>query len=291
MRFLNFGSINIDHVYSVEHFVRPGETLASLRYQVFAGGKGLNQSIALARAGAPVFHAGKVGRDGSWLAEELDRNGVNAKWVHRGKEPTGHAIIQVAQDGQNAILLYPGANHSLESQFIEQTVQSFDNADCLLIQNETNAIDQIIQAAAGREMTIAFNPAPMTAAVRNYPLELVNVFFLNETEAEALTGETDPHRAGIAMRRQFPNAATVLTLGSRGAAYFGDGGELFQPATAVQAIDTTAAGDTFLGYFLAEYCRSLDAERALMIACRAASICVTRPGAADSIPYLHEVEG
>jgi ribokinase len=113
MKILNVGSINVDHVYTVPHFVRPGETIGATGYRVFSGGKGFNQSIALARAGAEVLHAGQVGKDGEWLVEELRRNGVDTTHVALSGEATGHALIQVAPSGENAIVVHGGANQTL----------------------------------------------------------------------------------------------------------------------------------------------------------------------------------
>lgn len=289
MKVLNFGSVNIDHVYAVERFVRPGETLSSRRYQVFAGGKGFNQSVALTRAGAQVAHAGKIGRDGTWLANQLKENGVDTSFLSVVDQPTGHAVIQVTPDGENAIIVYPGANHCVTQRDIDDIVSSFSPGDCLLVQNETNAVAELLRAGAERGLLVVFNPAPMTAEVNGNPLDLVDLFILNETEAHALTNETEPDKVRAAMCRQFPRSAIVLTLGSQGAAFFDAHIELFQPARNVQAIDTTAAGDTFIGFFLAEYHRSGDAQTALALGCRAAAICVTRPGAANSIPHLIEL--
>ena len=157
------------------------------------------------------------------------------------------------------------------------------------MQNETNLITEAIQAAHDRNMRIVFNPAPMTSAVRDYPLHLVDLFVLNETEAEGLTGETDPDAICPKMLAQYPDAAVVLTLGSKGAIYFDAQAFHQETVPAVNAIDTTAAGDTFIGFFLAELMQSNDPAKALSQGCRATSICVTRTGAADSIPLLSEL--
>jgi ribokinase len=290
MRILNIGSINIDHVYAVSHFVRPGETLDSSRYEVFAGGKGFNQSIALARAGASVRHVGMVGRDGAWLLDRLAREGVDITHVEVTEVATGHAIIQIVPTGENAIVLYGGANRKVSRSTIESALSSSSPGEYLLVQNETNAVVEAIRRGSEHGMRVVFNPAPMAQAVRDYPLECVDVFILNETEAESLTGKTALEDVRIAMCRRFPRAATVLTLGSRGAVYFDATSLIHQAAIAVQAVDTTAAGDTFIGYFLAELVRKGDPASALSLGCRAAAICVTRAGASASIPFRSELE-
>lgn len=290
MHVLNVGSINVDHVYAVSHFVRPGETLDSSGYEVFAGGKGFNQSIALARAGAAVRHVGMVGEDGAWLLDRLVGEGVDVTHVGVAEVATGHAIIQVVPTGENAIVLYGGANHQVSRSAIEDALSSCSSGEYLLLQNETNVVAEAIRQGSERGLRVVFNPAPMAPAVRGYPLDCVDLFILNETEAEGLTGKTALEDVRIAMGQQFPRAATVLTLGSEGAVYFDSDSLIRQEAVAVRAVDTTAAGDTFIGYFLAELMRSGDPASALSLGCRAAAICVTRPGASDSIPFRDELE-
>jgi ribokinase len=289
MGILNFGSINIDHVYAVERFVRPGETLHSRRYAQFPGGKGFNQSVALARAGASVRHAGRIGKDGVWLREYLGRCGADTSLIEVVDGPTGHAIIQVADSGENAILLHAGANHRITAADAERALARFTAGDFLLLQNEISAVPEIMERAAARKMRVVFNPAPMTPAVAGYPLDTVSLFVVNEVEGGDLTGEKEPARILAALVDRFEGAAVVLTLGADGALYGDRRDTLRAPAVRVQAVDTTAAGDTFIGYLLADLAAGRDIRAALTMACRAAAVCVTRPGAADSIPLRTEV--
>lgn len=289
MKILNFGSLNIDHVYGVDHFVRPGETLASKRYQRFSGGKGNNQSIALARAGASVWHAGKIGGDGAWLLDLLRQAGVNTSLVACGTTPTGHAIIQVQKDGENCIVLYGGANQTITPADARAVLVRFRAGDYLLLQNEISSIPAIMRIAARRKMKIVFNPAPMSRRVCQCPLKLVDIFIVNQIEGAELTGAKGARRIIAAMRRRYPKAMVIMTLGARGAICAHAAGRLQVPGRKVKAVDTTAAGDTFIGYFIAAYTQSANVGKALQIACKAAAICVTRPGAADSIPFRKEV--
>jgi len=286
----NFGSVNIDHVYNVDRFPRPGETLGSRTYRTFAGGKGFNQSIALARAGARVCHAGKIGSDGQWLKDLLERDGIDTRFLDVAEGPTGHAIILVDPEGENSIVLYAGANHRVTRPDVERVLDHADEGDYLLTQNETSSVADIIRLGAERGLRVAFNPAPMDERVKSYPLDLVSVFIVNEVEGAELTGETSAERIIEAMRRKFPRASTVLTLGSDGVAYGREGTVLRVPAEKVRPVDTTAAGDTFIGYFLAGVMVGNDMEDVLKRACKAAAICVTRPGAAESIPTAAELE-
>jgi ribokinase len=290
MHVLNIGSINIDHVYRVKHFVRPGETLGSSHYHTFAGGKGFNQSVALARAGAHTFHAGKVGKHAEWLLEHLVMEGVDTKFVRRGDTATGHAVIQVVPSGENAIVLYGGANQCITVEDVEPAISSCAPGDYLLIQNETSAVAEAIQMAHDKGLRIVHNPAPMAQGVHQYPLDLVDLFILNETEAQALFDISEPETVRGRMRKRFPRAAAVLTLGDKGAIYFDADCWHHEPALPVATVDTTAAGDTFVGFFLAELMRTGNPRTATANGCAAAAICVTRAGAADSIPLRAEVD-
>lgn len=286
MNILNVGSLNIDLVYQVEHIARPGETIASSSHQVFAGGKGANQSAALARAGGRVFHAGQIGPDGQWLVDTLAGLGVHTQHIRVGDAPTGHAIIQVDRQGQNSIVLFAGANAQLAREAIDAALAHFGAGDILLLQNEINDVPYIMAAAAKRELRICFNPAPCGPTVRDYPLELVHWLVVNQTEAQSLVDAETP----AALAAAYPHAAIALTLGAAGAYYRSPTEEFHLPAPPVAAVDTTGAGDTFIGYFLQGLAASLTAREATTRAVQAAALCVTRPGAMDSIPAATELD-
>ena len=286
MNILNFGSLNIDLVYQVEHIARPGETIASSTHQVFAGGKGANQSAALARAGALVFHAGQVGPEGQWLVDKLAGLGVDVQHIRVGDVPTGHAIIQVDRHGQNSIVLFAGANAQIDRGAIDTALSHFDQGDILLLQNEINDITYIITSASERGLMICLNPAPFGPEVCAYPLKLVDLLIVNETEAIGLAGAST--LAALAVR--CPHAQIALTLGAAGAQYCSPTEEFRLPAPQVEAVDTTGAGDTFIGYFLQGLTADMTAREAMTRAMQAAALCVTRPGAMDSIPTADEVD-
>lgn len=289
MQIVNIGSLNIDYTYQVDAFVQPGETKAALSLDVHCGGKGLNQSIALARAGVAICHAGLVGEDGAFLVERLRQEGVDTRWVQMVEQRTGHAIIQVDQAGQNCILLYPGTNHGLTEEYLDQVLQSVGPQDLVLLQNETNLVGSILQKAAQRGIPVALNAAPMDEAIRSAPLELVRWLLVNETEGAALSGQSEPQAMLDALRQRFPQTAVVLTLGEQGSAYDGEEGRFFCPAQRVDVVDTTAAGDTFTGFFLRAVLAGAQTLQALEEATAASALAVTRPGAADSIPSWEEV--
>ena len=290
MKVINFGSLNFDHVYEVENFVRPGETITSREYRLLCGGKGLNQSIALAHAGAVVYHAGKVGRDGETLLARLKSAGVDTTQVGIAEtKPSGHAVIQVDRNGQNSIIIHGGANLDIQKADAERVLDRFAAGDCLLLQNEISSIPEIIDRAKQLGLTIFLNPAPMDKSVSGYPLDKVDYFIINELEGRELAGVAEPAAIIRAMLGRFPRAATLLTLGERGAIYADRQTNISVPAEKVTPVDTTAAGDTFIGYFIAQKIKGVSLENCLRTASRAAAICVTRRGAADSIPLKEEV--
>lgn len=290
MQVLCFGSLNVDHVYAVSHFVQAGETLSSTTLHSGCGGKGLNQTIALARAGVPVRHAGLVGAEDTLLRPLLCENGVDTTFVRTAAVPSGHAIIQVDAEGQNCILLYSGANHALTSEFIREVLDTLEPGDILLLQNEVNRVDELIREGAARGLRIAFNPAPITPELAQVPMELVEWLFVNETEGAALSGETESARVMAALRQKYPRTTVVLTLGGDGVLAENAQESVQQPALSVPVVDTTAAGDTFVGYFLAAVRAGADLTAALQIATTASALTVSRAGAAGSIPRMGEVE-
>ena len=289
MKILNFGSLNLDLVYQMPHFVRAGETLSSTSFRRTVGGKGLNQSVALAKAGAEVYHAGLVGEDGEMLRSFLRDNGVDTRFVRTVDQPSGHAVIQVEPAGDNCIFLYGGANQCVTGDFILEALAPFGPGDFLILQNEINAIDRIIDLADERGMQVVLNPSPVADNLKDLPLSKVRWFILNEIEGAELSGETEPEKILNRLTTLYPSAQIVLTLGGDGSVYASGSERIAQPAFTVQAVDTTAAGDTFTGYFFAAVAEGIPAPEALRRASKASSISVTRPGAAASIPTLAEV--
>lgn len=291
VKILNFGSMNIDYVYTVPHFVRPGETLSSTAMEALCGGKGLNQSIALARAGLEAYHAGCIGEEGDMLLQALNENRVNTGLVRRCPVQTGHAIIQVDASGQNSILLFGGANQQISEAYIDEALSNFEAGDILLLQNEVNLVDSMIRKAKQRGMRVVLNPAPMNSNMRTAPLELVDMLILNEVEAADLCGVQDPSRQLPALRERYPKATLVLTLGEHGSVYQAPGGAVFsQGIFKVPVVDTTAAGDTFIAYLLAALEQGCDVPASLRLAAIAAAIAVSRKGASVSVPRMDEVK-
>ena len=289
MPILNFGSLNIDHVYRVDTFVQPGETKHSKAYMINSGGKGLNQSIAAAKAGSRVFHAGMAGRDGDFLVEKLQAASVNTSLMQASTEVSGHAIIQVADSGQNCILLYGGTNQMLTEAYIDQTLEAFGSEGLVLLQNETNLVGEIIEKAAKRGLKVALNAAPYSDKVNTYPINLLDWLIVNEVEGAGIVGGAADESLLQRLAERYPQAGILLTLGSRGAQCVQNGRYASIGSCKVKAVDTTAAGDTFSGFFLYGVLEGLTLAETLRLATAASALCVQSPGAADSIPTLAEV--
>lgn len=293
MKILNFGSMNLDNIYRVKTIVTPGETIASSEIDQSCGGKGLNQSVALARAGMDVVHAGMVGNDasGQILIEMLDFSGVCTDKIKKISGKSGHTIIQIDENGQNSIILYGGANREISVEYIEYVFQDLNPGDLLLLQNEISNLAYILRLAKERKLRVILNPSPMEAYLKELDFFSVDLLFINEIEGEQLTGKQKPEEILDLLKEKYPSSAVVLTLGTKGA-FFQKGEErYFQKACKVKAVDTTGAGDTFTGFFIREYYETGNVQRALEIATKASAIAVTRLGAAQAIPTLKEVLG
>ena len=298
MRFLVLGSVNIDMTFRVEHIVRAGETLSSNGLDINAGGKGANQAAALGKAGMDVSFAGKLGADGRWILSVLQGYGVDTSLAISSESiRTGQAMIQVDGSGQNCILLNAGGNKELTRAEIDSVIADFSQGDMIILQNEINDIAYAMERAAARGIAVSFNPSPFDEGISALPLDLVDIFFVNEIEAALLAGlpSSPPGDAGFRhvldiIGRKYPGAAAVLTAGKNGAYCLDVERDVsFAPIVDYPVVDTTGAGDTFCGYFLAARALGRSAGDALMIASRASGIAVSRAGAMQSMPYAEEV--
>ena len=289
MKIYNLGSLNIDYVYTVDHFVSAGETLPSEKMLVFPGGKGLNQSVALAKAGAKVLHGALVGDKGELLLQALSDAGVDTGRIEKRSGSCGHAIIQVDKNGQNCILLFAGTNRCIDKTYIEKFLLDAQKDDLILLQNEISGLNIAFEIAHQKQMQIAFNPSPFHADIQKLPLSYVKWWFCNEIEGAALFGSDDLEEIASNFVKQFPNSNLILTLGKEGSRFINADTCIKQPVYAVEAVDTTAAGDTFTGYFLAALTRGKSVAFSMDIAARASAIAVSRQGASASIPWLDEV--
>lgn len=280
----NLGSINVDHVHHVPHFPVPGETLADTGYAVGLGGKGANMSIAAAAAGAEVRHIGAVGADGGWTVERLTEAGVETGAVATVEAATGHAVIYVDPAGENQIVIHGGANRALTPEIIDAALDRARPGDWFLAQAETNLVPDATGLARQNGLRTAYAAAPFDAAIAAEMLPLIDLLAVNEGEADALCR----HLGRPIEALEVP--LLLVTLGIRGARWIANGEAIEVPAFRVKAVDTTGAGDCFLGYALAGLDADLPPRQALRRAAAAAAIQVTRPGAAEAIPKAAEVD-
>ena len=289
MNVVNIGSINIDYVYQMEHFIQPGETKSCKKLTVGCGGKGLNQSIALAQAGAETYHVGIIGAEGGFLAEKLREKGVHTDFVKTGEGAGGHAIIQVDENGQNCIITYGGTNQQFTESWIDEVLSHFAPGDIAVLQNEINLIPYIMDRCHEKGMKIAFNAASFDERVKSYPLGKVDWLIVNEVEGGALSGAEGYDEIAEALIEKYPHTNVMLTMGKSGCIYRSGTEKFVSKACRVQAVDSTAAGDTFIGYFVRGIVSGLPVPDTLRLATVASGISVTRPGAADSVPSYAEV--
>ena len=289
MKVLDFGSLNHDNVYELDHIILPGETEFSTGLSFFLGGKGLNQAIALAKAGAEVYLAGQIGEDGEDFLAACREAGVRTDYLKTVPGKSGHTVIQLDRNGQNSIILYGGANRSQSREHIDSVLANFAAGDYLLLQNEINELPYIIDCAHARGLKIVLNPSPFDENLDACDLQKVSIFLLNEVEGFQLTGHIGEEEILQGLAEKFPQAACVLTLGEKGAIYQAGETRVEQSSFPVTPVDTTAAGDTFTGYFITGLAEGLPIEDALRMAARAASITCTRMGATASIPLREEL--
>lgn len=290
MKKLVFGSLNIDRRYSVEDFVQKGETISAEKMELFCGGKGLNQAISLSRAGNEVSFAGAVGEDGEMLLEELKANQINVDHVKRMPGASGHAVIQVDRSGQNCIIILAGSNGMITTEDVDRVLTDFDEGDLIILQNEISNVAYILQKAHAKKMVVALNPSPCDSKIEKYDMNCVDYLLVNETEAAAIAGCTEDEAVLQSLHERYPSVNIIMTKGSEGSFYMGaDGQKAHCGIHKVPVVDTTAAGDTFTGYFLSEVLKGSQVEQALQVAAVASGIAVSRAGAAPSIPYYEKV--
>lgn len=290
MKIINFGSLNIDIFFRVNHIVKPGETISAQSIEKRAGGKGLNQSIALVKNFDKVYHAGSVGSDGAFLKEYLKGERIDTSFIKESKNPTGNAIIQVDDKGENSIVLYKGANFDNDKEYIDQVLSKFDKDDILVLQNEINNMEYIIDMGYEKQMKLVLNPSPITKEVKKFDLNKIDLLLVNETEAKEITNCQDIDQIIEYFRENYPNLKVVITLGCKGSIFVDKENKIFQEAYNVEAVDSTGAGDTFTGFFVAEFYKNKDVKDCLKLATKASALSVTKQGASISIPNIEEVK-
>lgn len=290
MKVLNFGSLNFDRTYEVSSFVEAGQTISSQKFSIFLGGKGLNQSVALSNGGSQVYHIGVRGPDGLEFVAFLEEHGVNTDFIFESDTYSGHAVIQINSKGENAIVVEGGSNVELSKEHIDTVFEKFQHEQCLVLaQNEISNLNYIMSKAKEYGHTLYLNPSPMDENLLNAPLELVDYFILNETEALSLTSSSEHELSIKKIKQLYPESQVILTLGEKGVMFF-DGERLVkQAAYPTTVVDTTCAGDTFTGYVIGGINQGESIEKSLQRASIASSLCIEIKGAANSIPKLTDV--
>lgn len=289
MKVVNFGSLNLDHLYHVPHAVVSGETISAINYTTSIGGKGLNQSIAAARAGVSVCHAGLVGKEGGILVDCLRESGVDVSLVQTVSAPQGHAIIQINEEGNNCIIVFGGSNQELSRGYVDQALANMGAGDYVIVQNEVSNVGYIISAADALGCTVVFNASPIDDSLLRLDYRKVDWLVVNELEGMTIAGCREIEDIIPLLTQRFPELHIILTLGDSGSVCFTDGQIWKQAALPAQVVDTTGAGDTFLGYCVAGLIRGEDAATMLRTAAGASSLAVSALGAAASIPYREQV--
>lgn len=285
MAIYNLGSVNVDYFYSLPHLVRPSETLAANDFKQGLGGKGANQSVAIAKAGGSVKHIGAMHPADRRYFDQLEALNIDTTHLFMSETPTGHGIVMVdEQSAENQIVVYPGANFAITEQMVDEGLKDANASDWALCQNETLQTDHFMKRAKAKGMNLCYSAAPFDAEKTLVMLPLINMLVVNEIEAK------DLERALNRPIKECGVEHILVTLGSRGVRYIGSEDEFIMPSPAVDALDTTGAGDTFLGLFLARFDQTGDLKASLHFAVTGAAIQVTRPGTADAIPSLEEIE-
>lgn len=282
----NLGSINADNFYYLRHLPQPGETIVAEDFRQGLGGKGANMSVAAARAGARVMHIGAVGADGKWAVDRLLEYGVETQHISAVPGATGHANICVAEDGENAIVLFAGANHEVNDRMIGGALAEASPGDFLLMQNETLGQEFAAPTAKTLGLRVAYVAAPFEADVVIQVMHHVDLLILNQGEAAALEKALGDRLENL------PVDDIIVTLGAGGCKWVSNTGKTEKsfPAYPVEAVDTTGAGDTFAGYLVAALDRRLTMPDAITLAQQAAALMVMRHGTADVIPDLKDIQ-
>ena len=285
MTIFNLGSINVDYFYHLPHLVTAGETIAANDLTIGLGGKGVNQSIAIGRAGGDVWHIGAVGKANADYCDIISEAGVKTEFIELLDMPSGHAIVMVeAVSAENQIVIMPAANHAITDSLVTSALRQANAGDWALTQNETLVGPDFLRRAKQAGMKICYSAAPFVAETTAELLPLADLLVVNEGEAASLASLLGKDKTEFGVQH------LVITYGARGAEYIGSAGQFHVESPKVTPVNTTGAGDTYLGYLLASIDAGEEMHAAMEKAAKAAAIQVTRDGAAEAIPLASELD-
>ena len=278
MTIYNLGSINVDHVYQLVCFPVEGETIPASDYDVGLGGKGANQSIAALNAGGSVIHIGSIGFENDWILRFFSDLGLNTSGIKQSKKATGHAVIYLNENGENTIVLHPGANYDLQLSDIRSSLSTSKSGDWFLLQNETNLGYEAAILAQKRGLKIAYSAAPFNSKKVQKIFPLCDLVVLNEVELKQCY-------SNIANFDDLTKKINlVITKGRAGVECRIKARSFTLPSFLVTPVDTTGAGDTFLGFLVAALDNRVEMETAIKVSLAAAALQITRKGAISAIP-------
>ena len=282
-KIFNLGSINIDHTIKVSHFARPGETIHGQVLADALGGKGMNISIALERAGQDVIHIGAINGDDRKLVDLIRQFEIDQSSLELSNLPSGQAYIFLDANAENSIVVCAGANLAISETHITNVMSNGSHGDWLVMQNETNGQQHAAKIASEKGMQVALVAAPFNSEKVEELLDYLDLLIVNETEAAELEQAINRPvtQSGVPM--------VLVTKGSKGASLTHNGQGYEVAGEKVVAVDTTGAGDAFFGFFLASWISGKGEQLSLEIANKVASIVVQRVGAANSIPKQSEI--
>ncbi len=288
MKVLVVGSINKDIVFQVDSIVSDGETISAFHQNEYIGGKGFNQFLALSKSFPDVYLYANLNEYDTEIINYFKVNNLNLDYVQLVNQKTGTAFIQVDNNGENAIVISKNANGLIDVQKLDN-ILSNHSFDYIVLQNEVNDIDEIVNIISDKGIKIILNPSPVTKNISIDLIKKVDLLFVNEHELKSITNHSDIEMAIDFISNELPTKEVIVTMGNQGSLYLKNHKRIHQDAFLVKVVDTTCAGDTFLGYFIGCYLQDYSIEKCMYVATKAASICITSDGASNSIPNSNQV--
>ncbi|QUH30110.1 ribokinase [Vallitalea guaymasensis] len=292
MKIVVVGSTNMDYVLKTNELPKLGETLSAMSFNTVFGGKGANQAVAAARLGAEVTMIAAVGDDsiGEQLKDNLAKESINVEGVNVVEGPSGVAMITVADNGDNTIVVYPGANGKIDEKWLEANEALIMSADCILVQLEIpiNVVMKAVKIASDNNVKVIFNPAP----AKEFPNDIfkyVDIITPNETELKKISGKEDIKEGAMELIERGANSV-VVTLGEQGSMYIDKDNTISAGSFTVKSIDSTAAGDAFNAALGIKLIESDDIEDGLKYSNAVGALVTTKLGAQTSLPFKNEVE-